>query len=249
MVLFGGTGDLVMRKLLPSLYQAHAASLLNQQGRLLALGRKAMSRDDYLALVEKRTPAYQGTLRCCGWESFCARIDYLQVDAGEAAHYPALAEAVGQHPERVVVCYLATAPNLFAGICENLAAVGLNRPNVRVVLEKPLGIDLDSSNEINDAVAHFFKEDQLYRIDHYLGKESVQNLMAIRFANALFEPLWRREWIHDVQITIAEDLGVGTVATSTMVPARCATWCRTTCCNCCVSSYGAAGQYGSRRST
>ena len=211
MVLFGGTGDLVMRKLLPSLYQAHAASLLNQQGRLLALGRKAMSRDDYLALVEKNARQHiKEHFDAAAWESFRARIDYLQVDAGEAAHYPALAEAVGQHPERVVVCYLATAPNLFAGICENLAAVGLNRPNVRVVLEKPLGIDLDSSNEINDAVARFFKEDQLYRIDHYLGKESVQNLMAIRFANALFEPLWRREWIHDVQITISEDLGVGT---------------------------------------
>ena len=135
----------------------------------------------------------------------------------------------------MVVCYLATAPNLFAGICENLAAVGLNSGNVRVVLEKPLGTDLDSSNEINDDVARFFKEEQLYRIDHYLGKESVQNLMAIRFANALFEPLWRREWIHDVQITISEDLGVGAVVISTTAPARCATWCRTTCCNCCAS--------------
>ncbi|WP_293759911.1 glucose-6-phosphate dehydrogenase [uncultured Aquitalea sp.] len=211
MVLFGGTGDLVMRKLLPSLYQAHAAGLLNTEGRLLALGRKGISRDDYLQLVEKQSRIHiKEHFDDAAWQTFCNRIQYLKVDAGEAADYPALAEAVGQHPERVVVCYLATAPDLFSGICDNLAAVGLNRPNVRVVLEKPLGTDLDSSNAINNDVARFFQEDQLYRIDHYLGKESVQNLMAIRFANALFEPLWRREWIHDVQITISEDLGVGT---------------------------------------
>ncbi|SUX29541.1 glucose-6-phosphate dehydrogenase [Chromobacterium vaccinii] len=210
MVLFGGAGDLVMRKLLPSLYQAHAAGLLNEQGRILALGRKDLSRDDYLASVEKQSRIHiKAHFDDAAWHSFCSRIDYLRVDASQAADFPALAAKVGDDAGKVVVCYLATAPNLFAGICENLAAVGLNRPNVRVVLEKPLGTDLASSNEINDDVARFFQEEQLYRIDHYLGKESVQNLMAIRFANALFEPLWRREWIHDVQITISEELGVG----------------------------------------
>ncbi|MCD5361483.1 glucose-6-phosphate dehydrogenase [Chromobacterium aquaticum] len=210
MVLFGGAGDLVMRKLLPSLYQAHAAGLLNQQGRILALGRKDLSRDDYLAFVEKNSRQHvKAHFDAAAWDSFCARIEYLKVDASQPRDFPALADKLKDDGDRVVVCYLATAPNLFAGICENLAAVGLNSGNVRVVLEKPLGTDLDSSNEINDDVARFFKEEQLYRIDHYLGKESVQNLMAIRFANALFEPLWRREWIHDVQITISEDLGVG----------------------------------------
>ncbi|QEL57312.1 glucose-6-phosphate dehydrogenase [Chromobacterium paludis] len=210
MVLFGGAGDLVMRKLLPSLYQAHNAGLLNEQGRILALGRKDLSRADYLAAVEKQSRIHiKSHFDDAAWQSFCARIDYLKVDASQAADYPALAEKIGADGGKVVVCYLATAPNLFAGICENLAAVGLNRDNVRVVLEKPLGTDLESSNEINDDVARFFQEEQLYRIDHYLGKESVQNLMAIRFANALFEPLWRREWIHDVQITISEELGVG----------------------------------------
>lgn len=210
MVLFGGAGDLVMRKLLPSLYQAHNAGLLNEQGRILALGRKDLSRADYLAAVEKQSRIHiKSHFDDAAWQSFCARIDYLKVDASQAADYPALAEKIGADAGKVVVCYLATAPNLFAGICENLAAVGLNRDNVRVVLEKPLGTDLESSNEINDDVARFFQEEQLYRIDHYLGKESVQNLMAIRFANALFEPLWRREWIHDVQITISEELGVG----------------------------------------
>jgi len=209
MVLFGGTGDLVMRKLLPSLYQAHAAGLLNEDGRILSLGRKEFSREDYLLDVEQHSrrhvkEAFSDEL----WKSFVARIDYLRLDASCAEDFPALAERLGDISGRSVVCYLATVPHLFAGICQHLAEVGLNRPEVRVVLEKPLGNDLESSNQINDAVAQYFQEQQLYRIDHYLGKESVQNLMAIRFGNALFEPLWRREWVHDVQITIAEELGV-----------------------------------------
>lgn len=142
------------------------------------------------------------------WASFVARIVYQQVDARKPEQFDALAAALGENRAPVTVCYLATAPGIFVDICAQLARVGLNTPNVRLVLEKPLGTDLASNERINSAVAEFFAEDQIYRIDHYLGKESVQNLMAIRFGNALFEPLWRREWIKDVQITIAEQLGV-----------------------------------------
>ena len=107
------------------------------------------------------------------------------------------------------IYYLSTAPSLFKAIVHNLANVELNHDNSRIVLEKPLGNDLESSIDINDYVAKYFSENQIYRIDHFLGKESVQNLMAIRFGNTLFEALWRRQWIHSVQITVAEDLGVG----------------------------------------
>ena len=109
-----------------------------------------------------------------------------------------------------MVVYLATAPELFRGVCDGLATEGLNDPRVRVVLEKPLGHDLRSAIEINECVRRHFAEQQIFRIDHYLGKQSVQNLMALRFGNVLFEPLWRRESIANIQITLAEDLGVGT---------------------------------------
>ena len=207
MVLFGATGDLVMRKILPALYDAHRAGSLHAEGRIVALGRHDGVRDDYLAQVrDKALPHVKspGT----DWDAFVARIDYLKLDAERDDDFRALAQRVQRQPGRVTVCYLATAPRLFSGICARLAAVGLNHADVRVVLEKPLGHDLRSSAQINAEVAQHFNENQLYRIDHYLGKESVQNLMAVRFGNVLFEPLWRREWIDNVQITIAEELGV-----------------------------------------
>ncbi|CDW95217.1 MULTISPECIES: glucose-6-phosphate dehydrogenase [unclassified Thiomonas] len=209
MVLFGGTGDLAMRKLLPALYQAHQSGTLHPAGRIVALGRGALTLDDYLAQVRTQSgPHLKADFSSPVWTAFAARITYLKLDAAHPADFDALAELLGKGSERVTVCYLATAPSLFADICAQLARVGLNHPDVRVVLEKPLGHDLDSSDAINAAVAQSFAESQLYRIDHYLGKESVQNLMAMRFGNVLFEPLWRREWVDNVQITIAEDLGV-----------------------------------------
>ncbi|MGL6070545.1 MAG: glucose-6-phosphate dehydrogenase, partial [Craterilacuibacter sp.] len=208
MVLFGGTGDLVMRKLLPALYHARRAGLLAKGGRILALGRQALTRDAYLELAARLVRPHLDKDNDAAWQDFAATLDYLRLDATAPDDYPALAGSIGHDPARVVVCYLATAPVLFSTICAQLARVGLNREQVRVVLEKPLGHDLASSNAINAAVAQYFGEEQLYRIDHYLGKESVQNLLALRFGNVLFEPLWRREWVQSVQITIAEELGV-----------------------------------------
>ena len=144
--------------------------------------------------------------------------------------------------------FLSTAPSLFTSICQNLAAAELVTPGARVVLEKPLGKDRASAEQINESVGSIFSEKQIYRIDHYLGKEAVQNLLALRFGNALFEPLWRRGRIVHVQITVGEELGVeGRGAVLRHRPARCATWCRTICCSCCASWHGAAGVQPSGR--
>jgi glucose-6-phosphate 1-dehydrogenase len=132
------------------------------------------------------------------------------MDLSQPEHYAGLKRWVDERGAETVVLFLATSPHLFPVVCEQLGRAGLNGPNVRVVLEKPLGHDLASAQVINRAVSAAFKEEQALRIDHYLGKPAVQNLMALRFGNALFEPLWRRESIANIQITLAESLGVGT---------------------------------------
>ena len=149
------------------------------------------------------------TLTPAAWDKFCTRIKYVSLDASNVDTYQPLNDALRDNPAITRVFYLATPPTLFAKICHNLSARGLATEQTRVVLEKPLGRDLASAKQINLEVAQVFKESQIYRIDHYLGKEAVQNLLALRFGNVLFEPLWRREWISDVQITIAEEIGVG----------------------------------------
>ena len=174
MVLFGGTGDLVMRKLLPALYHQH------------------------------RDAAYDYPT----WQAFSRRVHYLQLDANNRASFNPLQTLLDEAPDKVRVFYLSTSPTLFTPICAHLADAQLITPQARIVPEKPLGHDLQSSREINDAIGEYFSEQQIFRIDHYLGKEPVQNLLALRFGNALFEPLWRREWVRDVQITVAEQLGV-----------------------------------------
>ena len=210
MVLFGATGDLAMRKLLPALFEAHCEGALHADGRVIALGRALPGRQQYLEQVEREArPHTRDRAGQAQWADFLQRVECLALDAESDADFVALAAALGApQPQRATVCYLATPPRLFAPICARLAAVGLNHAGVRVVLEKPLGHDLESSEAIHAEVGQYFAENQIYRIDHYLGKESVQNLMAIRFGNVLFEPLWRREWIDHVQITIAEELGV-----------------------------------------
>ena len=209
-VFFGATGDLTWRKLMPALFEAFRHGWGSQGGRILGLAREARDKVSYRELLWER---FQGLT----WEVqpdraefdlFAQTIDYQRFDIADPNGFSLLADWVGQRDADAVVMYLATAPNLFVQACEGLAAVGLNQAKVRVVLEKPLGHDLASAREINDAVRRLFSERQIFRIDHYLGKQSVQNLMALRFGNALFEPLWRREAIADVQITIAEDLGV-----------------------------------------
>ena len=189
-VIFGGAGDLAFRKLLPALFMAHVHGNLPADARIIGIGRNDWSRADYLAFVnEKAKPFVGSAAHDSHWESYLARLDFVRVDVTSAADYAALATTIGGSDQRVY--YLSTAPSLFAGICAHLNSHGLVQAADRVVLEKPLGHDLASSRTINDAVGQHFAEHQVYRIDHYLGKETVQNLMVLRFGNAIFEPLWR----------------------------------------------------------
>jgi glucose-6-phosphate 1-dehydrogenase len=220
LVFFGGTGDLTWRKLMPALFQAFRHGKLPANGRILAVAREDRSDDNYRDFIRQRFDEVEPAKRPKDEEfaRFAQLLHYRQMDLSKPDHYARLkrwldepkAEEGRTAPADTVVLYLATSPHLFPVICEQLGAVGLNHDRVRVVLEKPLGHDLQSAREINAVVRSVFKEAQAFRIDHYLGKPSVQNLSALRFGNALFEPLWRRESIANIQITIAESLGVGT---------------------------------------
>ncbi len=210
LVIFGATGDLAARKLIPAMYHRHCAGQLPQQARIVALGRKNLEGNGYIEAIFKKSRALitEKYFRSAQWRTFTDRIEYLKLDADSDTDFERLAEFLPDAEDRVRIFYLSTSPNLFAGICQRLADSNLARPNSRVVLEKPLGRDLQSADEINACVESVFDERQIYRIDHYLGKEAVQNLMALRFGNSIFEPLWSHGKIRDVQITLAEQIGV-----------------------------------------
>jgi glucose-6-phosphate 1-dehydrogenase len=212
LVLFGGTGDLTWRKLMPALFQAFRHGKLPPGGRLLAVARDERSDDEYRAFIKERFVEVDSAKRPSDEEfaRFAELLHYRRMDLSRAEDYAGLKDWIDTRGANTVVLFLATSPHLFPQICAQLGAVGLNGANVRVVLEKPLGHDLASAQEINRVVSASFTEQQALRIDHYLGKPAVQNLSALRFGNALFEPLWRRDSIANIQITLAENLGVGT---------------------------------------
>ncbi len=210
LVLFGGTGDLAWRKLMPALFQAFRHGTLPTGGRIIGVGRDDLSNDQYRDQIRARFDHVDLAKRPSVEEfaRFANLLEFVRMDLSKPDDYARLAESLAERQADTVVLYVATAPSLFTTVCEQLASAGLNTPNTRVVLEKPLGHDLASNRAINETVCKFFGEKQVFRIDHYLGKPAVQNLFALRFGNALFEPLWRREHIANIQITIAEDLGV-----------------------------------------
>ncbi|MFM9900305.1 MAG: glucose-6-phosphate dehydrogenase [Polaromonas sp.] len=212
LVIFGGVGDLSLRKLLPALYMAHLHNNLPAQTRIHALGRQPWSSSEFLAFVQEKVPSFidRNAFNEATWQQFLARLNYVSLDATQPQDYAALGAVLS--PGAVRVYYLATAPSLFTAICAHLSAALLIDARARVVLEKPLGHDLASARQINDEVGRYFQESQTFRIDHYLGKETVQNLMVLRFGNTIFEPLWRSPCIKSVQITVAESVGVGSRA-------------------------------------
>ena len=211
LVIFGGTGDLAMRKLLPALYHRERDGQITGDSRIVAASRGDLARDAYLELVEQalRDHLAAGEFNGDDWSRLRQRIHYVQADALDHDAWGELVELLAGFDDRVRVAYLATAPTLFGPIATGLKNNGLLTAQSRIVLEKPLGHDHASACAINNEVGRCFSENRIFRIDHYLGKETVQNLLALRFANSLFEPLWRRGAIDHVQITVAEDLGVG----------------------------------------
>jgi glucose-6-phosphate 1-dehydrogenase len=199
-----------MRKLIPALFQRERAGVLPEDGRIIASARSKLSREQYIQSVEDQCAAYvpEDQRKTPLWQHFLTRLHYVAIDANKPEGYADLHALIGQADGKTRVFYLATAPHFFGTICRQLSEVGLVNKKANVVLEKPLGTDLESSRAINAEVAQYFGESQIYRIDHYLGKETVQNLLVLRFGNTLFESLWNQKYIDHIQITVAESVGV-----------------------------------------
>ncbi|WAT19189.1 glucose-6-phosphate dehydrogenase [Aurantiacibacter sp. MUD11] len=206
LILFGATGDLSQRMLLPSLCALDAEDLLGEELQIVGTARSQLSDGEFRNFARAAIEKYLPAERRGSMAGFINRLSYSQLDVTTPEGYKELADKVG--PDRQVATFLSTAPSLFKPTIEGLAAHGLAADNARICLEKPLGTDLESSCAINDAVAAAYPEDRIFRIDHYLGKETVQNLIALRFANILFEPLWNAQHIEHVQITVAETVGL-----------------------------------------
>ena len=207
LIIFGATGDLSARKLFPALFQLDAAGLLSDDLRIVAVARQEQTsggfHDD---LRERMFQTKRLEISDAAWQQFVKRLTYLSADFSRPDAFEALRESLSE--SRTSLFYLATPPSLFATICEQLNAGGcLSGPN-RIVLEKPIGESLATSREVNETLAQFFDEQDIYRIDHYLGKETVQNLLVLRFANRFINSQWDQSCIDHVQITVAEKVGI-----------------------------------------
>jgi glucose-6-phosphate 1-dehydrogenase len=207
--IFGVLGDLSQRNLLPSLYQLEKAGLLHTETRVIGVARHELGHDAFLEEIRAKLQTFvREPLEPETTERLLARMRYVLINLDVPEEYKRLLEIIDQRM-RVFVSYFSVAPSLFGPICTGLAHAGLVTPETRVVLEKPIGRNLASSREINELVASVFSENQVYRIDHYLGKETVMNLLALRFANSIFTTNWDHNTIDHVQITVAEEVGIG----------------------------------------
>jgi glucose-6-phosphate 1-dehydrogenase len=210
LALFGALGDLAQRKLFPALYQLDREGLLDERTRLLGLARQEIGLDEFKAKIEAalKTRVKAEELERKALARFLARLDYRQLDFTNVEGYGAIRDWRQDGQDRPMVVYLSVAAKIYGAICQNLEASGSLDEASRVVVEKPIGYDLASSAEVNDAIGAVFPESRIYRIDHYLGKETVQNLIALRFANPLFGTQWNQNHISHVEVTVAEKVGI-----------------------------------------
>ncbi len=207
-LLFGANGDLALRMLWPSLFRLHCESSLPQNMAVYGISRSGSTQELHEHL--RQTLADEVHESNLGrFEEFLAKTEFFKLDAGNSQDYQTLAGFLAEKNQHVGLAYLSMPPDLFTPIAENLHQAGLIAADTRIILEKPIGKDLESSRAISDGVAMVLSEQQTYRIDHYLGKEAVQNLLALRFGNSIFEPLWNSVNIKSVSISIAESLGIG----------------------------------------
>jgi glucose-6-phosphate 1-dehydrogenase len=218
LILFGATGDLTSRKIIPALFSMHTQGLLPPGFRVVAFARKLKTDESFRADLQHSIRQFASRLNADGdeWHAFASSVYYVQSDLDNLEGYARLSARLlelesGTAQRRLF--YLATPPEYFTTIIESLGASGLNRASgedgwARIIIEKPFGTDLETARKLNCLLRPVFTEDQIYRIDHYLGKETVQNILVLRFANQIFEPLWNQKYIDNIQITVAETLGM-----------------------------------------
>lgn len=211
LVIFGATGDLARRKLIPALFHRWCDGQIPEASRIIAAARDGLSSAEFAERAAELALARGASEeRRAAWSAFIARVVYIAVEGeGEGPGWTALGQALDPDPDKIRIFYLALPPSIYGRTCTAIGAHGLNTPGARVILEKPIGHDFHSARVINEAVGAVFREDAIFRIDHYLGKETVQNLLILRFANMLLEPVWNAAGIDHVQITVAESLGAG----------------------------------------
>ncbi len=209
LVIFGGTGDLARRKILPGLYRRFLAGQMPEDARIIGAARTDLSDDDYREMIRAAILEYVAKSKhdLATIDRFLGQVSYVAIDATGDAGWNELKEITRK--DVVQAFYFSVAPSLFGALAERLHERGIACETCRIVVEKPFGRDLASARTLNETLAAHFHESQIYRIDHYLGKETVQNLMAVRFGNILFEPLWNAQYVDHIQITVAETVGVG----------------------------------------
>lgn len=209
-VIFGGHGDLSFRKLLPAVYHLYSDGYIHEKSRVIVINRVKMTLKEHKSLVRLKLQEFlaDNEFEESKFTNFEKQLQYAQIDFNHDPDYENLKKLLNEFPTRDRIYYFSTSSDFYGKICRSLHKHKLITPRSRVVLEKPIGLNLESSRAINAEVLKFFNEEQIYRIDHYLGKDTVQNILALRFSNRIFMPLWDSNNIDHIQITVAESVGV-----------------------------------------